>query len=726
MKKIYLFILAVTTLIPLFSFSQQKEITLNDIFNTRQFYPKSIKGFTPMKDGETYSVLEGDSINLYSFESGNYIRTLAMRNDMFPEGDTTPVPLTSYNFSPDEKKLLIPTSTEYIYRYSSASEYYVYNLETKAIRRLSAGGKQRLATFSPDGSKVAFVRDNNLILADLDKNIETQVTTDGKPNEIINGTTDWVYEEEFAITQGFEWSPDGNRIAYYHFDESKVPEFKMIEWGDLYPEEVKFKYPKAGEPNSLVSVNIYDINTQIITPVDLGPETDQYIPRIIWTKDPQKLAVLRLNRLQNQMDILLADAAGGKTELIYREDNPYYIEESNFDNFIFIDNNRYLMTSEKSGHYQIYMNTIDRSAKFQQLTSDSWDITDVYGYDSKSGLVWFGAASSSPINREIWTVDLKGNMKQISIETGTHKPQFSKNFKYYIDNFSDANTPPVYSVFRSNGKLIRTIEDNQELKSRMREFNFSQKEFFTFTTPEGVILNGWKILPPDFDQNKKYPVLMDVYGGPGSQTVLNMFRPGDFVWYQMLAQKGYIIVSVDNRGTGARGQEFKKMTYLQLGKYETIDQIAAAQYFASQSYVDPSRIGIWGWSYGGFMSTLCITKGADVFKMAIAVAPVTNWRYYDNIYTERFMRKPQDNAAGYDDNSPINHVDKLKGKYLVIHGSSDDNVHMQNTMDLVTALNKAGKQYSMFIYPNKNHSIYGGTTRLHLYTMMTDYILENL
>jgi dipeptidyl-peptidase-4 len=726
MKKLFFLLIASILLSPGFITAQQKELTLKDLFGSRQFYPKGINELNPMNDGETYSVSEYDSINVYSYETGNYLRTLGIRGEMINIGDTSPVDLSDYTFSKDEKKLLIATATEHIYRYSSASEFYIWEFEKKKLSRLSLGGKQRLATFSPAGNKVAFVRDNNLIVTHLDQGTEVQVTLDGKQNSIINGTTDWVYEEEFAITKGFEWSPDGNKIAFYRFDESQVPEFTMTEWGDLYPKQTSFKYPKAGEANSLVTVNIYDVNTQQTIPVDLGPETDQYIPRIIWTKDPSKLFVLRLNRLQNQLDILLVNAATGTSELIYREDNPYYIEESHFDNIIFIDNNRYIMTSEKSGFYHIYLNTLDRTSKFTQLTSGNWDVTNVYGYDPASGLVWFGAATSSPINREIWTVDLKGNMKQVSKEEGTHKPMFSSNYKYYIDNFSDANTPPVYTVYKPNGKVVRTIEDNQALKNLMAEYNFSKKEFFKFTTSEGVELNGWKILPPNFDPGMKYPVLMDVYGGPGSQTVLNVYRPGDYTWYQMLAQKGYIIASVDNRGTGARGQEFKKMTYKELGKYETLDQIAAGKYFAGQSYVDPQRVGIWGWSYGGFMSTLCITKGADVFKMAIAVAPVTNWRYYDNIYTERFMRKPQDNASGYDDNSPINHVDKLKGKYLVIHGTGDDNVHVQNTMDLVSALNQANKQYSMFLYPNKNHSIYGGNTRLHLYTMMTGFILENL
>jgi dipeptidyl-peptidase-4 len=726
MKKSLFLLLAFLLLAPGFLLAQDKKITLEDIFTGRKFLPAGISGLTPMSNGETYFLLKGDSLNVYDFESGGYLKTLSLGKEIIIEGDTAPVKLEKYTFSKDEKKLLIPTATEYIYRYSSVSEFYIWEFEKKKLSRLSTGGKQRQATFSPDATKVAFVRDNNLIVTDLVNNIEVQVTNDGKQNEIINGTTDWVYEEEFKFTQGFEWSPDGNRIAFYRFDESKVPEFSMTEWGSLYPEVARFKYPKAGEVNSIVTIHIYDVNSQRIVPVDIGAETDQYIPRIFWTKDPGKLIVLRLNRLQNQLDVLLADAASGRSELVYREENQYYIDESNYDNFIFIDNNRYLMTSERSGYFHIYLNTLDRSTKFIQLTSGNWDVTDVYGYDEASGQVWFSAASSSPLNREIWTVDLKGNMKQVSKETGTHKPTFSRNYKYYIDNFSDASTPPVYSVHKANGKMIRIIEDNRALLKTMADYNFTKKEFFTFTTSEGVELNGWKILPPGFDPGKKYPVLLDVYGGPGSQTVLNVYSPRDLAWYQMLAQKGYIIASVDNRGTGARGQEFRKVTYLQLGKYETSDQIEAGKYFASQPYVDPARIGIWGWSYGGFISTLCITRGADIFSTAVAVAPVTDWRYYNSIYTERFMRKPQDNKSGYDDNSPISQVKKLKGKYLVIHGTGDDNVHVQNTMDLVTALNNAGKQYSMFLYPNKNHSIYGGNTRMHLYTLMTEFILKNL
>jgi len=712
------------SILPVIMIAQANEITLNDIYSSRKFYPSGVYGLNPMNNGEHYSVLENDSINVYSYSSGNRISTIAYGKEMVPPGDTTPIRLGRYTFSKDEKLILIPTATEYIYRYSSQSDYYIWDIENQALTPLSTYGKQRLADFSPDGTKVAFVRENNLFVKDLETGIEVKVTHDGEHNKIINGTTDWVYEEEFAITKGFYWSPDSKRIAFYRFDESGVKEFSMEEWGNLYPEVISFKYPKAGEDNSIVTVHIYDVNSQQIVNVDVGPEKDQYIPRIFWTKDAETLCFLRLNRLQNFLEILLAEAGTGASRTIHNEGDKYYIEESNYDHIHFLDKLSYVYTSEKDGYYHIYYNA-NNGKKPVLLTPGEWDVTDIYGLDEKNGVVYFGAASADPMNREIYSVDLKGKMKKLSEEAGTHSPDFNSDYTYYIDNYSTINTPPVYSVHKSNGKEVRVIESNERLKNTIKEYNFSPTEFFKFTTSEGVELNGWKLLPPDFDPQKKYPVLFDIYGGPGSQTVLNRWGSSN-TWHQMLAQKGYIIVSVDNRGTGARGEEFKKVTYLQLGKYETLDQIEAAKYLGTLPYVDPSRIGVWGWSYGGFMSTSCITKGADYFSMAIAVAPVTNWRYYDNIYTERFMRTPKENASGYDDNSPIFHVDKLKGKYLVVHGTGDDNVHVQNTMDLVTALHNENKQFDLMLYPNKNHGIYGGNTRLNLFTMLTGYILENL
>ncbi len=727
MKKVtfLLWILAGLVFSPVFLQAQTNKITLDDIWAKRTFSPKGVYGLNPLKDGEHYSVLENDSINIYSYETGERTGTLAVRADMKPEGDTLPIRLYSYSLSADEKKILIPTNTDYIYRYSSASDFYIFDLNTHKLSSLSDEGKQRLADFSPDGTKIAYVRDNNIFIKDYSTNIEYKITNDGKKNNIINGTTDWVYEEEFAITKGFSWSPDGKRIAFFHFDESKVKEYSFTEWGDLYPKDYTYKYPVAGEDNSIVNVYIYDLSNQQTVKVDVGPETDQYIPRFFWTKDPSKLAVIRMNRLQNRLDILMADVDSGKSRVIYTESNKYYIEDSNLDHFIFINKDQYLMTSEKSGNYHIYLNNIDGSES-KQLTKGYWDVNDVYGYDENEGLVYFSAAASSPANRDLYSVSLKGKMKEISRTEGTHSPEFSKNYTYYIDNFNDANTPPVFTVNQSKGKVIRTLESNSGLIKKIQDYNFSKVEFFDITTSEHVNLKAWKILPPNFDPSKKYPVLMYVYGGPGSQTVLNAWGYSQFIWFEMLAQEGYIIVSVDNRGTGNRGEEFKKMTYLQLGKYETIDQIESNKYLRTLPYVDSTRIGIWGWSYGGFMSSLCILKGADYFKSAIAVAPVTNWRYYDNIYTERFMRKPQDNPSGYDDNSPINFTDKLKGKFLLVHGTGDDNVHLQNSMDLITALHKSNKQFELMLYPNKNHGIYGGNTRLNLFTRLTDFLNQNL
>ena len=718
--------LLITIFLVLFTFTSfSQELTLNDIFAGRKLFPKMIRGMTSLADGEHYTRLEHDTINVYSYKTGDVTRTIATASEMIPQWDTVPIPLRSFEFSPDEKMMLIPTKTEHIYRYSSASNYYVWDLQKKKLSALSTEGKQRLAEFSPDGTMIIFVRDNDLFMKNIEQDTEIRITQDGEVNNIINGTTDWVYEEEFAITKGYEWSPDSKKIAFMRFDESRVKEFWMTTWGSLYPEHHKFKYPKAGEDNSLVTIHIYDISTGSITHVDLGPETDQYIPRIYWTKNPDVLAVFRVNRLQNKFDILLTNAATGETKIIYAENNKYYIDESHYDHVLFIDDEHYLMTSERDGYYHIYLNNLN-GTRGRQLTYGDWDVTDLIGYDDENQLVYFVAAGESPINREIYSVNLDGKKKKVSKHEGWNRPRFSANYEYFVNSFSQANAPPVYTVHRSNGKKVRVLEDNAALLKSMDEYNFSSKEFFTFTTSEGVELNGWKILPPGFNPENSYPLFMYVYGGPGSQTVTNSWGYSNFLWFEYLALQGYIVASVDNRGTGARGEEFKKMTYLELGKYETIDQIEAAKYFAGLDYVDSSRIGIWGWSYGGFLSTLCITKGADHFSTAVAVAPVTNWRYYDNIYTERFMRTPQENPDGYDDNSPINYVDLLEGKYLVIHGTGDDNVHVQNTMDLLTALEKANKQFEMRLYPNKNHGIYGGKTRLNLYTRITDFILGNL
>lgn len=716
------------TTINLSSQENDPMLTLDLVMNSREFSPKSVRGIRPMLDGENFTQLKKDSINAYNYATGKLSRVIVTSDELIPEGKEKSIPIFNYTFNSDETKILFATETESIYRRSSKSEYYIFDLTTRKLQALSPNGKQQLADFSPDSKMVAFVRENNIFITDLSTGDEQQITFDGKMNSIINGTSDWVYEEEFSVVKGFYWSPDGLRIAFMRFDESAVKEWNLTYYGDLYPELYKYKYPKAGEDNSIVSVHVYDLETAKTINVDLGTETDQYIPGIKYTQNPGKLAILRTNRLQNKFEILFADVERGTSEVVYEETNKYYIEDGNYDNINFLNNEKQiLLTSERSGFNHIYLYTIATKELFSITTGD-WDVTDLIGVDEKKEKVYFASAEVSPLDRNIYVVDFDGkNKKALTPDAGTNSASFSTGYKYFIKTWSDANTPSVTTVNKGkNGNLMRVLEDNADLVSIRADYSLQNKEFFTITTSEGIRLNASQILPYNFDANKQYPVLFDIYNGPGSQTVRNSFGRGD-MWQHYLAQEGIMIVSVDTRGTGARGEEFKKMTYRELGKYETIDMVEAAKYLGSLDYVDEDKIAIFGWSYGGYMSALCMTKGAEIFDAGIAVAPVTNWRYYDNIYTERFMRTPQENPDGYDHNSPINHVDKLEGPFLLIHGMADDNVHPQNSIDLITALVAAGKDFEMMFYPNSNHGIYTGkNTRFHLYEKMTGFLFENL
>lgn len=702
-----------------------KKITLENIFVDGIFRSSSIRGFTPLKDGEHYVVHENNGLSTYAYKNGKMTGIYLTPEILIPEGDSAPLKIRQFDLSEDESKILIPVNTERIYRRSSRSDYYVCDLQENKTYPLSLNGKQQHATFSPNGSYVAFVRNNNLFIRNLEDNAEKQITFDGEKNKIINGAADWVYEEEFSFSKAFFWSADSKKIAFYRFDESAVKEFTMMMWGDLYPEPYKFKYPKAGEANSKIEIKVYNLALDSSLTMNIGQEEDIYIPRIQWSANPEVLAIQKLNRHQNRLEILLADAQNGNSELIYSEQNKYYIDIT--DDLTFLKrSDRFIISSEQDGYNHLYLFDLLGNLE-NQITSGEWDVDRFLGVDENRGLVYYTSSESSPLNRELYVISLDGTgKKRLSEKQGNNSVQFSEGFTYYLNTYSDANSPPEITLHRNTGEKIRTLETNENLKQKINEFGFSPREFFSFTTGEGISLNGWMIKPPGFDPQKKYPVLMYVYGGPGSQTVRNSWGGGN-AWYQLLAQHNLIIVSVDNRGTGARGEEFKKMTYLQLGKYETIDQIEVAKYLGSLDYVDAKRIGIWGWSYGGFMAASCMTRGTDFFSTGISVAPVTNWRYYDNIYTERFMRTPQENPDGYDDNSPINHVSQLEGHYLVVHGTADDNVHFQNTIDLVTALVNADKQFEMQIYPNSNHGIYTGkNTTLHLYTRMTNFILNHL
>ena len=716
---------------------EKKNITLEDLYRRPAFYAKGVRGMNSMNDGSTYATFEKGELNIYNYKTGKLVKSLFSFSELIPEGEEAPIGMQDYALSDDESKVLFLTDMESIYRHSFTANYYVYDLNTKILKPLSTNGKQRLATFSPDASKVAFMRDNNLFIKDLKTGTEKQFTHDGLYNHIINGAPDWVYEEEFSFSQGFFWSPDSKKIAYYRFDESKVKEFQMEEFEGLYPEWYSFKYPKAGEDNSIVDIYVYDLESGISVKMDTGTETDIYLPRMKWTKDPNVLAIQRLNRHQNHLEILAANATTGASRVFYDETNDYYIDIT--DDWTFLeDGNSFLMTSEKSGYNHIYMYLLDGTL-VKQLTSGNWDVTKVYGYDTKKKEVYFQAAKNSPVDRQVYAVNLKGTMREVIGRPGTNNARFSNDFSYLININSSISQPSQYELYTNKGKLVRVLEDNHVFSEKLNDYNLGEKQLFkisdpAFVLPDGtqVDIDAWRILPPDFDPNKKYPVLIYVYGGPGHQTVNNSWADSDFWWLQLLAQHGIISVSINNRGSGAQGEVFKKMTYLQLGKYETEDMITLAKYMAKQSYVDAERIGIYGWSYGGFMAANGITKGADVISTAVSVAPVTNWRYYDNVYTERFMRTPQENPDGYDQNSPVHNTELIKGNYLLCHGSGDDNVHYQNAMELIKAMISNGKQFDLMIYPNKNHGIYGGyeygsgECRMHLFTKIDDFLFRHL
>ena len=719
MKK-FIFLL----LLPIWAIAQHKQLTLEDIYSNPSLYPERTQGFESMKDGRYYTESDaaGDILRK-SFATGKTIDTLLKKGDVKDEAGET-LSLDDIQWSNDEKKLLIFKGREHIYRYSTKAIVYVYDLATKTISKV-ADEKVLHATLSPKGNKIAFVKDNNLYIKDLLSSHTTQITTDGKQNNIINGNCDWVYEEEFSFTRAFEWSKEGNYLAYYHFNESAVPTYTIPIYDSLYPTLYTYKYPKAGEVNSVIDLYVYDLTNTKTKKMDIGTEPDIYIPHIQFTNNDHTLSITRLNRLQNKLELLAADVSTGNTSLIYNETNQYYIDVENMHLKYLEDGKSFVYTSEKSGFNHIYLQSIAGN-KSIQLTKGNFDIDEILGIDEKNSIIYFTAAYRSPLYKDLCSVRLNGkDFKLLDQRAGQHSVNFSADYSYYIDDYSTLTTPPYVAIYNKQGKEIRMLTDNKKLKENIALYNWATPEFIKVPNSMGDSLNGMILKPRNFDSTKHYPVLFCNYGGPGSQTVFNGWNCSN-LWQQMLAQKGYIIVSVDNTGTGFRGEAFKKKTYLQLGKYEIQDQIDAARYLGTLSYIDAKRIGHWGWSFGGFMSCLAISKGADVFKTAIAVAPVTNWQYYDNIYTERYMRTPKENPNGYNDNSPLNFVKNIKGKLLIIHGTADDNVHFQNSVMFIDAMIQNNVEFESGYYPNKNHSIKGGNTRYHLYNKMTKFILENL
>ena len=719
-------------LAPTPALAQQKQaLTLEDILAKPTFRAASVPGFNWMNDGRYYSALESGSLVQHEVTTGKALQTLVTAAELQLPGEAKPLAVDGYTFNANEQKILFTTGTEPIYRRSARASYYVFDRGSKKLVPLSAGGKQGYATFSPDGRFVAFTRDNNMFVTDLATMQEKAVTTNGAKNSLINGSADWVYEEEFSFAQGFFWSPDSRQIAFYTFDESQVPEYDMQEWGGLYPKEYRFKYPKAGEKNSVVSVSSYDVASSKSVQMDVGPNPDQYLPRLMWTQAPNTLSIQRLNRLQNKLEILHGDASTGKTQVVLTDASPAYVDIS--DDLRYLPGGKqFLFTSEKDGYQHLYLHEMS-GKQVRQLTKGNWEITAVNGFDPKTGFVYYTSAEASPLQRHLYRVNLSGNGKQRLSEAGpgTDAVNLSPDTRYFLNTHSAAGLPAVASLREgSTGKLVKTLEDNAKLRETLAQYDLGKLEFISFKTSDGTTLNASMLKPGNFDPAKKYPVLMYVYGGPGSQTVADNTGGGisttNYLWHQLLAQKGYIVVSVDNRGTGARGSNFRKLTYANLGQLETIDQGEGAKYLATLPYVDKARIGIWGWSFGGYMTALAMTKNADLFKMGISVAPVTNWRYYDTVYTERYLKTPQENPGGYDDNSPVQFAQNLRGKFLLVHGTGDDNVHFQNSIAFVDAMIKANKDYQTLYYPNRNHGIRGGNTSLHLYRQMTNFVLQNL
>lgn len=734
MKKInYKKIIFYNILIFIFSsqlFSQNK-LTIDDIFGAPKFKMKSLSAPNWMNDGERYTFMEfnaetkSSDLFLYNVKSKKKELFLTSK-DLIDPITKSPLSFMSFQYTPDETQMLLtssPPERQYLSRLTPSGNFYLYNLKSKNITQLTnATEPQYNQKFSPNGKYFGYVRENNIFVFDINSAKENQITNDGNFN-IINGRFDWVYEEEFGISDGWKWSPNNDKIAFWRLDQTNVKEFVFTEWDSTYLNLVKMKYPKAGEENSLVKIGVYDLNSKKTKWIDIGNETDIYIPRIYWTKIPNILAILRLNREQNNLEILFSNVETGITEVVMNESAKNWLDIH--DHFYFLENGNFIFSSERDNYLHFYLYDY-KTKTAKQITKGNWEVESLYGVDEEKEILYFSSSEISALERQIYSIKFSGkNKKQLTTESGTHSAKFSPNHKYFLNYYSNSYLPNQVYLKQNDGKRLEVLVDNS--MEIFKGYNLSKTEFLKFQTSDSVELNASIMKPVDFDPNKKYPVLVSTYGGPGSQVVRNAWGGNrNQLWNTLLTEKGYIIFMVDNRGTGARGRDFRQITYKNLGEWEIKDQIEGAKYLSNLNFVDANRIGIWGWSYGGYMASLAITKGADYFKTAIAVAPVTHWKLYDNIYTERFMSTPQKNPDGYEKSSPITYVKNFKGKFLLIHGASDDNVHFQNSAQLATALQKNAMQFETMFYPNKNHGIYGGKTSLHLYNLMTEFILKNL
>ena len=732
MRKLFAFICLLTLVLGV----QAQKVTLQDVANGT-YRAQSIHGLKPMLDGQHYTQISPDHKRIvkYSFKTGEEVGTVF---DVATARNHTLKSFDDYILSPDESLILIQTETKPIYRRSFTAVYYIYNVKNRTLEPLSEGGPQQVPLFSPDSHQIAFVRNNNIFLVKLlFGNSESQVTKDGEYNKVLNGIPDWVYEEEFGFNRAFDFSADSRMIAYIRFDESQVPMFSFPEYKGMfpsrdeyasYPGAYTYKYPKAGETNSTVSVHTFDIKSRVTRKMNLEMDADGCIPRIKFTSDPEKLAIMTLNRHQNRFNVYMANPRSALCKTVIRDEAEQYIKEQAYSDIVFYPEN-IVMMSERDGYNHLYLYSIGGNL-IKQITSGRFEVKEFLGWDQKTNVFYYTSNEESPLRSAVYKVDGKGKKTKLSTRVGTNNALFSKNFAYYINTYSSKDTPTLITLNNNKGKEMATLMDNAELKSKVANLNMPTKEFFTFKTPDGVELNGWMMKPAHFDPNKKYPVIMHQYSGPGSQQVLDRWGIGSFgdggMFEAYMCDKGYIMVCVDGRGTGGRGAAFEKCTYLFLGVKESKDQAAAAHYLSTLPYIDGTRIGIWGWSFGGYNTLMSMSEGSGAFKAGVAIAAPTDWRFYDSVYTERFMRTPKENGEGYDAGSPIKQAAKLQGKLLLIHGTADDNVHFQNCAEYSEALVQANKQFDMQVYTNRNHGISGGNTRNHLMNRVADFFIENL
>ena len=730
-----LFVMCVMMLLATSNVSADNKITLKDVTG-KTFTPKYITGVDPIKGTDRYASISNDGRQIieYAFKTGNQTRVLF---DIANTHGESIKQLDGYMLSPDGKRMLIQTNTHKIYRRSFTADYYIYTIQSRKLEKLSTGGPQQIPTWSPDGNQIAFVRDNNIFLVKLlYDNAESQITKDGKFNEIINGVPDWVYEEEFSTNRSLCFTADSRMLCWIKYDERKVKEYSLqlfmgshptMKANEVYPGTYTYKYPKAGEDNSIVSVWSYEIQTHKTNRLQVPLEGDGYIPRIKSTNDANRIIVFTMNRHQDVLNLYAVNPRTTLSQLLIKEQGDKYVKEEAMEG-ITIGQNSILLPSDRDGYMHLYLYNMNGSL-IRKIGEGNYDITSIYGYDEMTGDVYYQAAGINSHDRQIFVSHKNGKTERLTDTNGWNKAIFSGDYKYFLNTWSNYNTPYVFTIRDSKGKVLSTPVDNKELKEKVKTYGFNGRETFSFTTSEGVKLDGWMVKPKDFDTNKKYPVILFQYSGPGSQQVIDAWNAGSmgnggaFDYY--LAQQGFIVVCVDGRGTGGRGATFEKCTYLRIGELESRDQIETALWLGKQSYIDKERIGIWGWSFGGFNTLMSMSEGRPVFKAGVAVAPPTNWRYYDTIYTERYMRTPKENGSGYATN-PIQRANALHGALLICHGMADDNVQPQNTMEYTEALIQADKDFKENIYTNRNHGIYGGNTRIHLLRQISNWFIEHL